>query len=159
MEVDVVNIVSSRRERKRSQNCANGTATCFPVLCHFDFIDVNSSSIVDFRARLWNSSFLDYFDVEFLNISSNGRLVLDPQQGIEDDETDNVAYATTRAYPDRPSIAPSIPWLYVLLAVLAGLLLLLALVFCLYKCGFFKRNRPEPSLHTAQLRHERELWG
>ncbi|PAV81558.1 hypothetical protein WR25_08553 [Diploscapter pachys] len=143
-------------------SCTEKTARCFTVACYFDFIDANSAPVIDFRARLWNSSFTgDYNDVEYVEIASHGRLEVDASQGIEDDPTNNVAQATTIAYPDRPAIGEPRPapwWLY-LISVLIGLLILAILAYILYKCGFFKRKRvDEPSLYTAELKHEREQW-
>ncbi|CAB3401569.1 unnamed protein product [Caenorhabditis bovis] len=145
-----------------SLSCTDGTAKCFTVTCHFDFIDANSAPIIDFRSRLWNTTFIqDYSDVEFVEISSFGRLELDPSQGIDDDPSNNAVSVKTQAYPDKPAIGETRPvdwWIYAL-AVAAGLLILLLIALCLWKCGFFKRNKlDQPSLHTAQLRHEREQW-
>lgn len=45
-----------------------------------------------------------------------------------------------------------IPLWVVILAALAGTLLLLLLILLLYKCGFFKRNRPSRSPETTPLK-------
>ncbi|CAD6185818.1 unnamed protein product [Caenorhabditis auriculariae] len=142
-------------------SCTEKTAKCFKVSCHFDFIDANSAPVVDFRARLWNSTFIeDYWDVEYVEVKSLGKLIIDAAQGIEDDPANNVVSITTTAYPDRPSLgqAPQTYWPY-LLGLVLGLIIVAFMVCILCKLGFFKRNRlSEPSLHTAQLRHEREEW-
>ncbi|CAI2348463.1 unnamed protein product [Caenorhabditis sp. 36 PRJEB53466] len=143
-------------------SCPEKTANCFTVVCHFDFIDANSAPVVDFRARLWNSTFIeDYTNVEYVEIKSFGRLEVDASQGIDDDSANNQASVATFAYPDRPAIGETrpVPWWILAVAAFIGLLILLLLIFVLYKCGFFKRNRlDQPSLYTAQLRHEREQW-
>ncbi|EGT33551.1 CBN-INA-1 protein [Caenorhabditis brenneri] len=143
-------------------SCQEKTANCFTVVCHFDFLDANSAVVVDFRARLWNSTFIeDYSGAESVKVISVGRLELDASQGIDDNPHNNQATITTSADPDRPTIGDSrpIPWWIIVVAVVIGILILLLLSFCLYKCGFFKRKRlDQPSLYTAQLRHEREQW-
>lgn len=54
--------------------------------------------------------------------------------------------AETIAYPDFVEEDEGVPfWIYIL-AILLGLLLLALLAFCLWKCGFFKRRRPDPTL-------------
>ncbi|CAI5444358.1 unnamed protein product [Caenorhabditis angaria] len=143
-------------------SCTEKTANCFTVSCHFDFIDANSAPVVDFRARLWNSTFIDdYTDVEYVEVKSFGRLEIDAGQGIEDDPDNNVLSITTFAYPDKPAIGETRPlplWILIC-AILAGLFILLLISLALWKCGFFKRNKlDQPSLYTAQLRHEREEW-
>jgi len=41
-----------------------------------------------------------------------------------------------------------VPWWLWLLAILAGIAILLLLILCLWKCGFFKRNRPHAEQAT-----------
>ena len=87
------------------QSCQEKTANCFTVVCHFDFIDANSAVVVDFRARLWNSTFIeDFSGVESVKVKSFGRLELDSSQGIDDNPDNNQASVTTSADPDRPTI-------------------------------------------------------
>ncbi|VDM66003.1 unnamed protein product [Strongylus vulgaris] len=141
--------------------CVEKTAKCFSVTCHFDFIDANSAPMIDFRARLWNSTFIqDYSDVEYVEIASFGRIELDTSQGIEDDPSNNAVSAKTVAYPDRPALGSRpVPWWLILVSILIGLLILLIVVLILWRCGFFKRKKyGEPSLYRAELQHEREQW-
>ncbi|KOB76476.1 Integrin alpha 2 [Operophtera brumata] len=51
----------------------------------------------------------------------------------------------------------SIPLWVVVLAALLGALLLLLLVFALYKCGFFKRNRPSDHAERQPLNGDEHL--
>lgn len=55
----------------------------------------------------------------------------------------------TRAYPDL-KIQPgdgAIPIWIIVVSIIGGFLLLLALfTYCLYRLGFFKRRRPDPTL-------------
>ncbi|CAJ0580785.1 unnamed protein product, partial [Mesorhabditis spiculigera] len=151
VEVDVVSI-----------DCKKGTAKCFTVQCHFDFLDAGSAPVIDFRARLWNATFIeDYSDVEYVELLSTGRILVDHNQGILDDHANNEVSVATLAYPDRPALDETgpIPWSIILWSILAGLIILALIVFCFWRCGFFKRKRHnEPSLHRAELTHEREQW-
>lgn len=46
------------------------------------------------------------------------------------------------------------------MAVILGLILVAILVLIAYKCGFFKRKRPDRAiLHTAEYKHQHELYG
>ncbi|XGW15891.1 hypothetical protein V3C99_001385 [Haemonchus contortus] len=140
--------------------CAEKTAKCFTVTCHFDFLDANSAPVIDFRARLWNTTFIeDYSDVEYVEIASYGRIELDTSQGIEDDPSNNAISVKTVAYPDRPALGSRpVPWWIILVSALIGLLILLIMILILWRCGFFKRKKYEPSLYRAELQHEREQW-
>uniref|UniRef100_A0A0R3RKI1 Integrin_alpha2 domain-containing protein n=1 Tax=Elaeophora elaphi TaxID=1147741 RepID=A0A0R3RKI1_9BILA len=143
------------------QNCADKTAKCFTVTCHFDFLDVDAAAVIDFRSRLWNATFVeDYYDIAYVEILSSGRLILDQEQGIEERNTENnFASASTHAYPDRPAILETapVPWWVIAAAVLLGLLILFILILIFWKCGFFKRNRPHhPTLYQAEYQFRRE---
>ncbi|VDN07933.1 unnamed protein product [Thelazia callipaeda] len=142
-------------------NCVDRTAKCFTVTCHFDFLDVDASAVIDFRSRLWNATFVeDYYDITYVAIVSSGRIILDDSQGIEERNTqNNFASASTHAYPDRPAISEtvSMPWWLILLAAILGLLILFILIVIFWKCGFFKRNRPQhPILYQAEYQFRRE---
>ncbi|XP_037799232.1 integrin alpha-PS2-like [Penaeus monodon] len=45
--------------------------------------------------------------------------------------------------------APPIPWWVIVLATMAGVLILLIIILILWKCGYFKRHRPEHRAHIA----------
>lgn len=47
----------------------------------------------------------------------------------------------------------SIPWWIIILAILIGLLLLICLTLLLWKLGFFKRRRPDPTLSGNIEKH------
>jgi syndecan 4 len=85
---------------------------------------------------------------------------VDPKQGIIEDIKNNFASATTLAYPDRPHQQDKLNWWIIILAVAVGLILLAILVLIAYKCGFFKRKRPQQRLlHKAEYKYEHEMYG
>uniref|UniRef100_A0A672LNG0 Integrin subunit alpha 7 n=1 Tax=Sinocyclocheilus grahami TaxID=75366 RepID=A0A672LNG0_SINGR len=94
------------------------------------------------RAHMWNSTFIEEFPsvsaVELLvraniTIKSNIRhLVL----------KDAATQVSVMIYPEHGlSDQHSIPWWIILIAVLAGIIVLALLVCLLWKCGFFQRVR------------------
>ncbi|KAK6025953.1 FG-GAP repeat protein, partial [Ostertagia ostertagi] len=127
--------------------CAEKTAKCFTVTCHFDFLDANSAPVIDFRARLWNTTFIeDYSDVEYVEIASYGRIELDTNQGIEDDPSNNAISVKTLAYPDRPALGSRpVPWWIILVSALIGLLILLVVVLILWRVVFSKGKSTSPA--------------
>lgn len=54
----------------------------------------------------------------------------------------------TRAYPELLDQigAVSIPWWIYFISIAGGILLLLLMSYFLWKLGFFKRKRPDPTL-------------
>jgi hypothetical protein len=141
-------------------NCKDSTAICQRISCTIENIDAGSSVLIEVRARLWNNTFSGtYTGIEYISISSSVQVSVDPKQGILESVTNNYAVVTTHAYPDRPSQEQKIEIWMIILAIIAALLLLAALIFCCYKCGFFNRNRPNNSLlYQAQLRKERDEY-
>jgi hypothetical protein len=57
---------------------------------------------------------------------------------------------TTTVIPSEPGEA-GIPWWVWFLAAIGGILLLALITYCLYKCGFFKRKRPDDSPEREPL--------
>lgn len=150
-------------ERFAIVNCAEKTAKCFTIKCSVDFLSEHATATIELRARLWNATFVeDYYDIAYIVISSHGRIILDPMQGIEEtDKSNNFAIAATFAYPDRPAIQETkpVPWWLYAAAILGGILILLCLILILWRCGFFKRHRPnQPELYQAEFQYRGEEW-
>ncbi|KAI6201755.1 FG-GAP repeat protein [Aphelenchoides besseyi] len=141
-------------------NCKDNSATCVPLTCHFDYIGTKESALIEIRARLWNYTFsADYQRIEYIAITSQGVVEVDPQQGIIEDVKNNFAIATTHAYPDRPLQQDKLNIWILILAVIVGLILLGLLILIAYQCGFFIRKRPQQNLlHQAEYKHQREMY-
>lgn len=54
----------------------------------------------------------------------------------------------TRAYPELidQQRDTSLPLWIIILAIIGGLLVLALFTYAMWKCGFFKRRRPDPTL-------------
>uniref|UniRef100_A0A0K0DXE3 Integrin_alpha2 domain-containing protein n=1 Tax=Strongyloides stercoralis TaxID=6248 RepID=A0A0K0DXE3_STRER len=143
-------------------HCKNNYVMCFKIKCHFNYIESESSAQIEFRARLWNRTFIDHYtNVEYVQISSSGRIIIKPEQGVVDDQSNNFFTISTHAYPDRPKLqTQEVPILPIILAIIVGLLILGVIILICWKCGFFKRKRAGdgPLLHKAELQYEREMW-
>ncbi|CEF65392.1 Integrin alpha chain family and FG-GAP repeat and Integrin alpha beta-propellor repeat and Integrin alpha-2 domain-containing protein [Strongyloides ratti] len=102
-----------------------------------------------------------YTNIEYVQISSSGRIIVKPEQGVVDDQSNNFFTISTHAYPDRPKLqTQEVPILPIILAIIVGLLILGVIILICWKCGFFKRKRAGdgPLLHKAELQYEREMW-
>lgn len=64
------------------------------------------------------------------------------------------------AYPDRLDTgeSPAVPLWIIIISVAAGILLLVILIIILWKLGFFKRRRPDPTF-TGNVEKEKKLSG
>lgn len=79
-----------------------------------------------------------------LNISSKvvARIVKLPYIGEPQEKPLKTFEVPVKAIPE-PIVTPDVvPLWVVILSAVAGALILLLLIYLLYKCGFFKRNRP-----------------
>jgi integrin alpha 7 len=87
--------------------------------------------------------------VDYVKIISHAKLTIPSMYDIRQNTTENdVAEIQTYAYPElRDQVSSgAIPIWIIVLGILVGLFLLALVAFILWKCGFFKRRRPDPTL-------------
>ncbi|XP_070700413.1 integrin alpha-7 isoform X3 [Pempheris klunzingeri] len=149
-------VAASERRKSLKLDCLLGSARC--VLFQCPLHSFSGQAVLKIHARLWNSSFIEEFPavsaLELLvraNItvkSSIKHLVL----------KDAAAQVPVMIYPE-PGLADQywIPWWIILIAILAGILLLTLLVCILWKCGFFQRAHYKdklPQYHAVKIPRE-----
>uniref|UniRef100_A0A8C5C4Y8 Integrin subunit alpha 6 n=1 Tax=Gadus morhua TaxID=8049 RepID=A0A8C5C4Y8_GADMO len=131
-----ISLLLDQRKRKVLM-CGNGyDARCVVIKCPLQGLD--STAVISLRSRLWNSTFLE--------VKYQGRVFF--------------SYCGVRVtvFPEK-AVAQygGVPWWIILVSVLAGILMLSLLVFLLWKCGFFRRAKPEesvPKYHAVRIRRE-----
>ncbi|XP_022240619.1 integrin alpha-PS1-like [Limulus polyphemus] len=124
------------------QDCDYGSAKCFQILCTINNLGAKKSDVIKIKARLWNSTFVeDYPKVDYVSIISRGKIYLDSDLDIEQNTTNDVASAETKAYPDKlvSEIEKEVPIWIIIVSVACGILLLIIVIIILWKCGFFAR--------------------
>lgn len=135
-----------------TMKCDRGSAKCFKFRCAIRNLKKQSSATITINARLWNATLVeDYATVDQVSVVSSAEIELDPSFEIRQREEDDFANAETRAYPDASLYQKTegVALWIIILAVCAGILLLLLVVFILYKLGFFKRKRPTEGYSPA----------
>lgn len=116
-------------------------------------LQMNETIVFSIRSRLFTQSQIeDYGDKVSVSSKLLTRIKRLPYQHdptlLEEQYTwDSV---TTEVFPSQLG-SGSIPWWVWLLAALFGILLLLLICYALYKCGFFKRKRPDDSPEREPL--------
>ncbi|XP_074977666.1 integrin alpha-7 isoform X6 [Caretta caretta] len=150
-------------ERKNvTLDCARGTARCLVFRC--PLFSFNRSAVLTAWGRLWNSTFLEEYpavtSVELL-VHANITVKSTVQSLVLKDAATQIPVTI---YLD-PSVvvARGVPWWIILIAVLAGVLVLGLLVSILWKVGFFRRTRYQqaavPQFHAIKIpREERQLF-
>lgn len=100
----------------------------------------------------------DYKGLEYVAITSDAFVEVDPAQGIMENVKNNFAKVTTHAYPDRPYQEDRLDIWLIILAILVGILLLSILTLICWRCGFFKRKRHDITLHQANYTYQMEQY-
>uniref|UniRef100_A0A4W3GK14 Integrin subunit alpha 7 n=1 Tax=Callorhinchus milii TaxID=7868 RepID=A0A4W3GK14_CALMI len=119
--------------RKRiTLDCELGNANCVVYQCPLQMLNI--STRVKIRARLWNSTFLEeYANVRGIELII--RAVISVQSSIKNLKVkESRAQVALTIYPEKTiGEYGGLSWLIILIAVLAGILVLALLVFLLWK--------------------------
>lgn len=129
-----------------------GSAHCVNVRCVVGPLEKNTGAEIALRMRLVAHTLNKLGSEQDIKLSTMamGKITKLPYVGSPANETLKTHEVFVTAIPDpvpKPDVIPL--WIFVL-AACAGALILLLLVYLLYKCGFFKRNRPTGSPHERQ---------
>uniref|UniRef100_A0A671QA11 Integrin alpha-6-like n=1 Tax=Sinocyclocheilus anshuiensis TaxID=1608454 RepID=A0A671QA11_9TELE len=146
-------------KRKHKILSCSGDARCVEIKCPLQVLD--STAVIILKSRLWNSTFLeDYVSYNYLDIIVKASISLDVSAKnivLKNPETQ----VRLTVFPETTGTPfGGVPWWIILVAVLAGILMLALLVLLLWKCGFFKRSKYEdsvPKYHAVRIRKETRL--
>ncbi|KAF3861057.1 hypothetical protein F7725_001312 [Dissostichus mawsoni] len=118
---------------------------CWALQCTVGILEKGTTAILKVRSRVWAETFTEraykHYVLECL-----------AQYSVE-----KMPYAIAPKHAPsghkKPDIENSVPLWIIILAILAGLLLLALLIYVLYKFGFFKRSLPYgTAMEKAQLK-------
>ncbi|XP_008581364.1 PREDICTED: integrin alpha-7 isoform X3 [Galeopterus variegatus] len=147
----------AEKKKNITLDCARGTANCMVFSCPLYSFD--RAAVLHVWGRLWNSTFLEeYSAVKSLEVIVRANITV--KSSIKNLLLrDASTVIPVMVYLDPVAVvAEGIPWWVILLAVLAGLLVLALLVLLLWKMGFFKRAKyPEaavPQYHAVKIPRE-----
>ncbi|XP_032730268.1 integrin alpha-7 isoform X4 [Lontra canadensis] len=150
-------VSSSEKKKNITLDCARGTASCVVFSCPLYSFD--RAAVLHVWGRLWNSTFLEeYSAVKSLEVIVRANITV--KSSIKNLLLrDASTVIPVMVYLDPVAVvSEGVPWWVILLAVLAGLLVLALLVLLMWKMGFFKRARyPEatvPQYHAVKIPRE-----
>ncbi|XP_058529242.1 integrin alpha-7 isoform X1 [Ochotona princeps] len=150
-------VASLEKKKNITLDCARGTANCLVFRCPLHSFD--RAAVLHVWGRLWNSTFLEeYSAVKSLEVIVRANITV--KSSIKNLLLrDASTVIPVMVYLDPVAVvAEGVPWWVILLAVLAGLLVLALLVLLLWKMGFFKRAKhPEaavPQYHAVKIPRE-----
>uniref|UniRef100_A0A2K5CA69 Integrin subunit alpha V n=1 Tax=Aotus nancymaae TaxID=37293 RepID=A0A2K5CA69_AOTNA len=122
-----------------------GVAQCLKIICQVGRLDRGKSAILYVKSLLWTETFINKENHNHsysLKSSASFNVIEFPYKNLPIEYITNSTLVTTNVtWGIQPAPMPVPVWV-IILAVLAGLLLLAVLVFVMYRMGFFKRVRP-----------------
>jgi len=146
----------SRARSRRSiaefeSELASCGSRCTVIKCTIGPLEKDESVLFKIRSRLFTETQVKNY-AEKVKISSKlvTRVTRLPFLVPEEHLAFQSHSVTTTVIPSEPG-EMGIPWWVWLLAALGGCLLLALITYCLYKCGFFKRRRPEDGPESEPL--------
>uniref|UniRef100_A0A3B5MPC8 Integrin, alpha 6a n=1 Tax=Xiphophorus couchianus TaxID=32473 RepID=A0A3B5MPC8_9TELE len=148
------NLVLKQRYFHRCKHSCEKESKCVVLKCPLQGID---GTAVELRSRLWNSTFIEeYASFPTITLVVKASLVLESQaQNIILKSPDFTVKVPVS--PDSDVAQFGVPWWIILIAVLAGILILALMVFLLWKCGFFRRSKQDDSIpryHAVRIKKE-----
>ncbi|XP_018540308.1 integrin alpha-6 isoform X1 [Lates calcarifer] len=153
-ERKTVGKTSSLSNRNKVLTCEN-EIKCVVLKCPLQGLD---GTTIELRSRLWNSTFIeDYASVSTLHIIVKATLVLNAAAENMILTTPDTEVTVVVSPESTVAQYGGVPWWIILVAVLAGILILALLVYLLWKCGFFKRSKQDssvPRYHAVRIRKE-----
>ncbi|KAL2081590.1 hypothetical protein ACEWY4_023443 [Coilia grayii] len=130
-EVGGLQSLFGEKRKYKTLTCQNG-ARCVEIKCPLQGLD--SNAVIVLTARLWNSTFLeDYASFSYLDLIIKASLSLDVSAQNIMLRNANTEMKVT-VFPEKTmALYSGVPWWIILVAVLAGILMLALLVFLLWK--------------------------
>uniref|UniRef100_A0A6Q2WY12 Integrin alpha-2 domain-containing protein n=1 Tax=Esox lucius TaxID=8010 RepID=A0A6Q2WY12_ESOLU len=136
---------------RTTPDCLLGSAHCVLLQCPLH--SFSGSAVLRIQGRLWNSTFLE----EFPSVSALELLVranITVKSSIKHLVL-NDAVVPVMIYPEIGLTDQYwVPWWWILIAILAGILVLALLVCLMWKCGFFRRAQYKekvPQYHAVKI--------
>jgi len=132
----------------RQQNGGSGlvldckTNLCRKIRCELEEIPGEATIAVKFVSHVWEATFLEEFvNTDIIYLKTAGELV-SQRRNVRIVGTSMTEISTTIDHdPIQVDYVYTFPWWYILIAVILALIVYLIIIFVMYTCGFFKRNR------------------
>eukprot|EP00096_Caligus_rogercresseyi_P015942 TRINITY_DN844_c0_g1_i1.p1 TRINITY_DN844_c0_g1~~TRINITY_DN844_c0_g1_i1.p1 ORF type:complete len:1372 (-),score=393.45 TRINITY_DN844_c0_g1_i1:381-4496(-) len=153
-----LNIKRVRRAISEDPELESELSECTPerctlIACRLGPLEKEESVIFKIRSRLFTQSHIEDYQKK---VAVSSKIIakiskLPYSKPLEEPHTEIVSdFVTTEVFPTQLG-SETVAWWIWLLAAIFGLLLLLLICYCLYRCGFFRRTRPDTSPEREPL--------
>uniref|UniRef100_A0A673FTE0 Uncharacterized protein n=1 Tax=Sinocyclocheilus rhinocerous TaxID=307959 RepID=A0A673FTE0_9TELE len=123
---------------------------CWTLKCNVGLLERGTSAILHVRSRIWAETFMENPYKNFILECLASYKVEKMPYAILPKVTPSGM--VTPVVWNKPDSTYAVPLWIIILAILAGLLLLALLIYVLYKLGFFKRTPYGTAMEKAQLK-------
>uniref|UniRef100_A0A8B9H9B5 Integrin, alpha 5 (fibronectin receptor, alpha polypeptide) n=1 Tax=Astyanax mexicanus TaxID=7994 RepID=A0A8B9H9B5_ASTMX len=132
-------------------SCSN--VECWTLQCNVGLLERGTSAILQVRSRLWAETFIAKTYKNFiLECLASFKVEKMPYAILPKENPSGSKKVVTPVVWNKPDSPYDVPLWIIILAILAGLLLLALLIYVLYKLGFFKRTPYGTAMEKAQLK-------
>ncbi|XP_069373483.1 integrin alpha-3b isoform X2 [Paralichthys olivaceus] len=147
--------VSTHRKETHLLECSKGTARCVKFTC--PLLNMTDSAKIYVRSRLWNSTMLeDYSNALRVTVKGEATLKLITDKPTIKMENQTTMFTVEIEPEEGGEIPYELPLWIIILAAVAGILLLGIIILILWKCGFFQRASTremyEAKSQTAEMK-------
>lgn len=132
-------------------SCSN--VECWTLQCNVGLLERGTSAILQVRSRLWAETFIAKKYKNFiLECLASFKVEKMPYAILPKENPSGSKKVVTPVVWNKQDSPDDVPLWIIILAILAGLLLLALLIYVLYKLGFFKRTPYGTAMEKAQLK-------
>uniref|UniRef100_A0A673FX44 Uncharacterized protein n=1 Tax=Sinocyclocheilus rhinocerous TaxID=307959 RepID=A0A673FX44_9TELE len=137
-------------ELSQLTNLSCSSVDCWTLKCNVGLLERGTSAILHVRSRIWAETFMENPYKNFILECLASYKVEKMPYAILPKVTPSGM--VTPVVWNKPDSTYAVPLWIIILAILAGLLLLALLIYVLYKLGFFKRTPYGTAMEKAQLK-------
>ncbi|XP_012690438.1 integrin alpha-5-like [Clupea harengus] len=147
-----------KREAHKGQlaemsNLSCSSVDCWTLSCNVGLLERGTSAILTVRSRIWAETFMEFSYKNYvLECQATYDVQKMPYSILPKESPSGAKKVVTPVVWNKPESQYAVPLWIIILAILAGLLLLALLIYVLYKLGFFKRTEYGTAMEKAQLK-------
>ncbi|KAB5546487.1 hypothetical protein PHYPO_G00072620 [Pangasianodon hypophthalmus] len=142
-----------RGELAELTNLSCASVECWTLECNVGVLEKGTSAILQVRSRIWGETFtMKKYKNFILECVASYKVEKMPYAILPKEIPSGSKMMTTPVVWNKPDSPYDVPLWIIILAILAGLLLLALLIYVLYKLGFFKRTPYGTAMEKAQLK-------
>uniref|UniRef100_A0A8C1ACW7 Integrin, alpha 5 (fibronectin receptor, alpha polypeptide) n=1 Tax=Cyprinus carpio carpio TaxID=630221 RepID=A0A8C1ACW7_CYPCA len=140
-------------ELSQLTNLSCSSVDCWTLKCNVGLLERGTSAILHVRSRIWAETFMENpYKTFILECLASYKVEKMPYAILPKVTPSGAKKMVTPVVWNKPDSTYAVPLWIIILAILAGLLLLALLIYVLYKLGFFKRTPYGTAMEKAQLK-------